>query len=234
MSTPVKPPVKSASRHQPKGLTLLHEDQETIVVIKPFGLLTIGTDHDKSRTVHAILNDYVRRGNPKSRHRAYVVHRLDRDTSGILVFAKNEGAKRFLQENWTDTEKQYLAVVHGRILPPEGTISGYLAENSALKVFTTPDPSKGKPARTEYRTLREARGVTLLEIKLLTGRKHQIRVHLADKGHPVLGDRKYGKGDDGHPWLALHAQSLTFTQPVTGERLTFSTPVPPYFVKIIG
>ena len=225
---------KGSSRHHPKGLTLLYEDQELLVIVKPFGLLTIGTAQDKSRTVHAILNDYVRKGNAKSRNRAFVVHRLDRDTSGILIFAKSEPAKQFLQENWGDTEKKYLAVVYGRLLPPEGTISSYLAENSALRVFSTPDPAKGKLSTTEYRTLREAKGSSLLEINLLTGRKHQIRVQLADKGHPVLGDRKYGRGGDGHPWLALHARSLSFTQPVTGAQLTFSTAVPDYFVTLVG
>ncbi len=227
-------PGKSGSRHQPKGLPVLFEDRDVIVIVKPFGLLTIGTDQDKTRTVHAILNDYVRKGNPKSRHRAYVVHRLDRDTSGVLIFAKSEQAKQTLQENWSHTEKKYLAIVHGRPLPPSGSISSYLAENGALRVFSTPDPAKGKLAETEYSTLREAKGLTLLSINLLTGRKHQIRVHLADKGYPVAGDKKYGKPADGYPWLALHAQSLTFTQPVTGERLTFSTPVPDYFVKLVG
>lgn len=225
---------KGGSRHQPKGLSLLYEDRDVIVIAKPFGLLTIGTEQDKSRTVHAILNDFIRKGDPKSRHRAYVVHRLDRDTSGILIFAKSEFAKKSLQEKWTETEKKYLAIVQGRLLPEEGCISSYLTENSALRVFSTQDAAKGKLAQTQYTTLREARGFSLLELTLLTGRKHQIRVHLSDKGHPIVGDKKYGRGGDGHQWLALHAQSLTFTHPVTGERLTFSTPVPDYFVKLMG
>ena len=225
---------KEISRHQPKGLVILYEDQDVIVIAKPVGLLTIGTARDKSRTVHAILNDYVRKGNPKSRHRVYVVHRLDRDTSGILIFAKNEPAKQYLQENWTETEKRYLAVVYGRLAPSEGTISSYLAENSALRVYSTPDPAKGKLSRTEYTTLQEARGFSLLALRLLTGRKHQIRVQLAEKGHPIVGDNKYGTSGDGNQRLALHAQSLTFTHPVTGERLTFSTPVPDYFARLLG
>jgi tRNA pseudouridine32 synthase/23S rRNA pseudouridine746 synthase/23S rRNA pseudouridine1911/1915/1917 synthase len=215
-------------------LTLLYEDQDVIVIAKPVGLLTIGTERDKSRTVHAILNDYVRKGNPKSRHRVYVVHRLDRDTSGVLIFAKSEATKQYLQEHWTETEKCYLAVVYGKLVPPAGTISSYLTENSALRVFSTPDPAAGKLAQTEYTTLRETRGFSLLAIKLLTGRKHQIRVHLSEKGHPIVGDTKYGKAGDGHPWLALHAQSLSFTHPGSGERLTFTTPVPDYFVKLLG
>lgn len=227
-------PTKKGGAGQPKGLTTLYEDQDVILIAKPFGLLTIGTARDKSRTVHAILNDYVRKGNPKSRHRVYVVHRLDRDTSGILIFAKNEPVKQSLQENWTETEKKYLAVVYGRLMPPEGTVSSYLAENNALRVYSTSDPARGKPAFTEYTTLQEAKGFSLLAIKLLTGRKHQIRVHLADKGHPIVGDRKYGKAGDGYQWLALHAQSLTFTHPVTKERLTFATAVPDYFIRLLG
>jgi tRNA pseudouridine32 synthase/23S rRNA pseudouridine746 synthase/23S rRNA pseudouridine1911/1915/1917 synthase len=223
-----------AAKHQPRGLQLLYEDRDVIVIAKPVGLLTIGTDHDKSRTVHAILNDYVRKGNPKSRQRVYVVHRLDRDTSGVLLFARSETVKQQLQEQWETTEKNYLAVVHGRLTPAEGTISSYLAENSALMVYSTPDPGAGKLARTEYRTLREAKGFSLLSLRLLTGRKHQIRVHLAEKGHPVVGDRKYGRAGYGHQWLALHAQSLTFTQPVSGKRLTCTTAMPDYFTRLLG
>jgi tRNA pseudouridine32 synthase / 23S rRNA pseudouridine746 synthase len=232
--SPMSDSGKGSSRHQPRGLKLLYEDRDILVIAKPFGLLTIGTAQDKSRTVHAILNDYVRKGNAKSRNRAFVVHRLDRDTSGILIFAKSEPVKLSLQENWPDTEKRYLAVVHGRLTPPEGMMESYLTENSALRVFSTLDPLKGKQAQTEYATLRVAKGFSLLSLKLLTGRKHQIRVHLADKGHPVVGDRKYGREGDGHPWLALHAQSLSFTQPMTGERLTFTTPIPDYFGTLLG
>ena len=220
--------------HQPKGLAILYEDRDVIVIDKPAGLLTMGTERDKTRTAHTILNDYIRKGNAKSRNRLYIVHRLDRDTSGILIFAKSEQAKQYLQENWTDTKKQYLAVVHGCLTPREGTISSYLAENSAYAVYSTPDSARGKLSRTEYRTLKEANGLSLLEINLLTGRKHQIRVHLSEKGHPIAGDKKYGKADDGYKWLALHAQSIIFTHPVTGKRLAFATEIPEYFVRLMG
>jgi tRNA pseudouridine32 synthase/23S rRNA pseudouridine746 synthase/23S rRNA pseudouridine1911/1915/1917 synthase len=124
-------------KHQPRGLPILHEDKDIIVVVKRAGLLTIGTDREKSRTAHYLLNDYVRKGNPKSRNRVYVVHRLDKDTSGILLFAKSEQTKKFLQDNWQHTEKHYLAIVHGQLTPKEGTISTYLAENKAQR-FTLP------------------------------------------------------------------------------------------------
>ena len=225
-----RPPAK----YQPKGLTVLHEDKDIIVVEKPCGLLTIGTDRDKVRTVHTILNEYVRKGDPRSRNRAYIVHRLDRETSGILILAKNEPAKMFLQEHWQETDKRYLTVVYGLLTPKAGTISSYLTENSAFKVYSTPDPAQGKLSHTEYTVLKETKGFSLLEIRLLTGRKHQIRVHMSEKGHPVVGDKKYGKGNDSYGTLALHARSISFTHPVNGKRLTFETGVPDFFTRLVG
>ena len=230
MSAAKRPP----SKHQPRGLTILHEDRDIIVVEKPCGLLTMGTDRDKSRTVHTLLNEYVRKGDPRSRNRVYIVHRLDRDTSGILILAKSETAKMYLQEHWQDTDKRYLTIVHGLLTPKAGTISSYLTENSAFTVYSTPDSAQGKLSHTEYTVLKEAKGFSLLEIHLLTGRKHQIRVHLSEKGHPVVGDRKYGKSNDAHGTLALHALSLSFTHPVSGKRLTFVTRIPDYFIRLVG
>ena len=230
MQTTKRPPTK----YQPKGLTLLYEDKEIIVIEKPCGLLTMGTERDKSRTAHSILNDYVRKGDPRSRNRIYIVHRLDRETSGILIFAKSETAKSYLQEHWQETEKHYLTIVYGSLTPKTGTISSYLTENSAFTVYSTPDPAAGKLSHTEYTTLKEAKGFSLLEIHLLTGRKHQIRVHLSEKGHPVVGDKKYGKGNDSYGILALHARSLSFTHPANGRRMTFETGIPEFFTRLVG
>lgn len=224
----------SSTKHGPKGVTLLYEDADLLVVDKPCGLLTMGTERDKSRTVHSILNDYVRKGNPKSRNRAYIVHRLDRDTSGVLLFAKTEQAKHFLQCDWDNTTKIYLTVVSGHLDPPQGTISSYLTENAAFTVYSTPDPGKGKLSQTAYRLVKESKGLSLLRIHLLTGRKHQIRVHLAEKGHPVLGDRKYGRGHAACPNLALHACSISFTHPVSGVPLSFQTAIPGLFTRLVG
>lgn len=221
-------------KHPPRGVTLLYEDAHLLVVEKPCGLLTMGTERDKARTVHAILNDYVRKGNPKSRERVYIVHRLDRETSGLLLFAKNEAAKLFLQSHWEETRKVYLTVVAGRVTPPQGTISSYLAENAALNVYSTPDPAQGKLSHTAYTLLKEARGLSLLQVTLLTGRKHQIRVHFAEKGHPVVGDPKYGPGQAGAAQLMLHAWALTFTHPVTGAQLGFTTALPERFTRLVG
>lgn len=223
-----------APKHRPKGVTLLYEDVDILVVDKPCGLLTMGTERDKSRTVHSILNDYVRRGNPKSRNRVYIVHRLDRDTSGILLFAKSESAKLALQTNWDDTSKLYLAVVFGQVSPQRGTISSYLAENAAFAVYSTSDPSQGKLAHTAYTLVKERNGLSLLQVHLLTGRKHQIRVHFVDQGHPLVGDRKYAQDRPAHAHLALHAWSLDFTHPTSGARLHFETEIPQRFTQLVG
>jgi tRNA pseudouridine32 synthase/23S rRNA pseudouridine746 synthase/23S rRNA pseudouridine1911/1915/1917 synthase len=222
-------------KHQPGGMTILHEDKEIIVVVKPAGLLTIGTERDKTRTAHYLLNDYVRKGDPKSRNRVYVVHRLDQDTSGILVFAKSEAAKIFLQEHWESCDKYYLAIVHGRLPAQAGVISTYLTENAAQRVYSTPDAGKGKLSSTEYKVLQESKkGFSLLEIHLLTGRKHQIRVHFAEIKHPVVGDRKYGNNDLIANRLALHARSLSFTHPFNGRHMTFDTGMPEDFVRLLA
>lgn len=218
----------------PKGLEIIFEDRDLLVVNKPAGLLTMATDDEKSRTAYFALTDYVRKGYVKSPNRIFIVHRLDRDTSGVLVFAKNEEAKINLQSQWQETRKRYIAVVHGRCEKQEETITSYLAENAAHAVYSTTDPAKGKLARTAYRVLRESKEFSLLEVDLLTGRKHQIRVHMADIGHPVAGDKRYGKGDKGHKRLALHAQSITFRHPFSGKELTFITAVPGYLYRLLG
>jgi RluA family pseudouridine synthase len=218
----------------PKGLVILYEDADILVVDKPPGLLTIATDKEKSRTAYFILTDYVRKGYAKSRKRIFIVHRLDRDTSGVLVFAKSEQAKFSLQGQWDSTKKKYLALVHGTCEKASDTISTYLVENAAHGVYSTSDTAKGKLSHTAYTVLKATEDFTLLEVDLLTGRKHQIRVHLAGIGHPVVGDRKYGKKNKAHKRLALHARSISFIHPISRERLTFETKVPAYFNRLIG
>jgi tRNA pseudouridine32 synthase/23S rRNA pseudouridine746 synthase/23S rRNA pseudouridine1911/1915/1917 synthase len=221
-------------KHRPGGLAILHEDRDIIVFDKPAGLLTISTEREKSRTAYFILTDYVRKGVAKSRNRIFIVHRLDRETSGILIFAKNEEAKFRLQDQWQDTKKQYLAVVHGRCEKAADTITTFLAENQARGVYTTSDVRKGKLSHTAYKVLKETRDFSLLEVDLLTGRKHQIRVHLAGIGHPVVGDERYGKEHKRYPRLALHARSISFKHPFTGETMTFEAKIPAFFNTLVG
>ena len=225
---------RSSKRHRPKGVILIHEDRDTLVVEKPPGLLTIGTDRVRSRTLYSKLTDYVRKGNCKSRERVFIVHRLDREASGILVFARHEQAKSCLQDQWQAVEKKYLAVVHGTVIPPAETITSYLVENHAHVVYATTNAAEGKLSRTAYRVLRQGKALSLLEIDLLTGRKHQIRVHLAQKGHPIVGDKKYGRTDRTHKRLALHATWLSFNHPSHCERVTFESKAPKYFSDLMG
>jgi RluA family pseudouridine synthase len=221
-------------RHLPKGLVILYEDSDILVVDKPSGLLTVGTASNKTRTAYYVLTDYVRKGCLKSRNRIFTIHRLDQWTSGVLVFAKSEEVKLQLQAQWKETEKKYLAVVHGRLDQKEGIITSYLAENNAFVVYSTTDATKGKLAHTAYKVLKETGQFSLLEVGLLTGRKNQIRVHLADKGHPVVGDRKYGKPKDVHNRLALHSKSISFKHPTTGRQVTFQTKLPAYFTQLLA
>ncbi|QAT18048.1 RNA pseudouridine synthase [Candidatus Velamenicoccus archaeovorus] len=217
-----------------KGIKIVYEDRDILVVDKPPKLLTMASNTEKERTAYHILTDYVRKGCAASRNRIFIVHRLDRDTSGIVIFAKNERAKNSLQQQWDQTEKKYLAVVYGSFPQKSGEITSYLAENAAHIVFSTRDRSIGKLSTTIYKTLKETKGFSLLEVDLATGRKNQIRVHFAEKGHPIVGDRKYGGRDAMHKRMALHAYSISFLHPWNGRRMILKTPVPAYFTELVG
>lgn len=216
-------------RYQPKGLSILYEDLDILVVDKVSGLLTISTEKVKENTAYYHLNEYVRKGIQKSKNRIFIVHRLDKDTSGVLVFAKNENAKRYLQEEWQRFKKTYYAVVNGILPEKEGIITSYLAENSIHRMYSVVDPAKGMLAKTAYKVVRESKLYSLLEIDLLTGRKNQIRVHFSEKGFPVVGDKKYGHKEKWIKRLALHAVSITIFHPTTKKEMTFSAKVPAYF-----
>ncbi len=221
-------------KFQPKGVTILYEDRDILVVDKVSGLLTVSTDKVRENTAYYILTDYVRRGIPKSRNRIFIVHRLDRDTSGVLVFAKTEQAKHYLQDQWQSFSKQYYAVVHGTFAAKEGVITSYLAENSVHKMYSVDDAERGKLAMTGYKVVRESNKFSLLEIDLLTGRKNQIRVHMAERGCPVAGDNAYGRKGMGIKRLALHAFSLTIAHPFSHQDMTFEAKVPGYFKTLMN
>jgi len=221
-------------RYQPRGLSILYEDHDILVANKRSGLLTVSTEKVRENTAYYLLNTYVRKGNQKSRNRVFIVHRLDRDTSGVIVFAKNENAKRFLQDEWHGFKKKYYAVVHGLLSKKEGVITSYLVENLAHKMYSVNDPEKGKFAKTGFKVMKESKKFSLLEVDLLTGRKNQIRVHFSEKGFPVAGDKKYGKKDKGIKRLTLHAASITILHPDTKEKMTFETTVPAYFKSLMN
>jgi len=220
-------------RYQPKGLEILYEDRDILVVDKVSGLLTVSTKKVRDNTAYRLLNEYIRKGNPKSRHRIFIVHRLDRDASGVIVFAKNENAQRFLQEEWQSFQKTYYVLIQGRLPEKEGIITSYLAENRAHKMYSVDNPKKGKLSKTGYKVLRESTEYSLLEIDLLTGRKNQIRVHLAEKGCPVVGDKKYGVRGKGIKRMTLHSASITIVHPYSKETVTFKTRVPAYFKSLM-
>lgn len=221
-------------KHQPKGLTILYEDQDIIVVNKISGLLTMGTENEKEKTAYFLLTDYVKKGNSRSRNRIFIVHRLDRDTSGVLVFAKNEHAKRYLQDNWKEFSKTYFAVVHGVLSEKEGVISSYLVENKIKRMFSVTDSEKGKFSKTGYKVIKESSKFSLLEINLFTGVKNQIRVHFSEKGHPVAGDKMYGQPDKGIKRLTLHSASLRIKHPYSKKAMTFKTAMPGYFETLLS
>lgn len=221
-------------RFHPKGLDIIYEDRDILVVDKVSGLLTVGNEKIKEKTAYYLLNNYVRKGNQKSRNRVFIVHRLDRDTSGIIVFAKSQTVKCYLQKEWPNFKKKYNAVIHGVLKEKEGVISSYLAENRVHKMYSVDNPKEGKLSKTGYKVIKESKEYSLLEIDLITGRKNQIRVHFSDKGHHIVGDKKYGIKEKGIKRLALHAASISIQHPHTKEKMVFKTNIPRYFKTFVN
>jgi len=214
------------------GLSIIYEDADLIVIDKEAGLLSVATDEEKEMTAYRQLTEHVRRHDAKSR--IFVVHRLDRDTSGVMMFAKNEAAQQKLQNEWKEavSERVYVAVVEGKVRKPEGTIKSWLKESKTLKMYSSPTPNEGQEAITHYKTLKTAATCSLLEIRLETGRKNQIRVHMQDMGNPVMGDKKYGAARNVLGRLGLHASILAFTHPVTHKNLRFESKIPTKFIRL--
>lgn len=209
---------------------LLYEDEHLICVSKPVGLLTMATETEKERTAYRQVTEYVRGQNPEGR--IFIVHRLDKETSGVLIFAKVETTKRTLQDNW-DTlvlRRGYQAVTDGVPKPPEGTVRSQLRETSAHSVYSV--RSGGKEAVTHYKVLRDNGDYALVDITIDTGRKNQIRVHLGDLGYPVAGDRKYGGRRNPIGRLCLHAHELILNHPVTGAELVLRAETPREFRRL--
>ena len=214
-------------------LRLVHEDDKVIVAEKPAGLLTMATSTERSRTAYALLRAYVKSKRPPET--IFIVHRLDREASGLVVFAKTHEAKEQLQSQFKQhtAGRTYNAVVEGRVNSDAFTIRSYLAENSAYRVYTTKRSKLGKLAITHVRVLRRGSRTTLVELRLETGRKHQIRVHLADAGHAIVGDKVYGTGSNPIKRLALHAVLLTFSHPGSGDAVQFESAYPKVFDSLV-
>ena len=216
-----------------QDLPIIFENEEFIVINKPSGLLTIPSDNEKGRTAYRMVNDYVQQ---KDKHnRVFVVHRLDEDTSGVLMFAKNPKIKDILQKNWNDIvlERGYYAIVEGKMPKQQDTLVNYLAENSLNLMYVTSDKIKGKKCLTQYKVLKSNEKYSLLDVNIDTGRKNQIRVQLGHIGHHVIGDDKYGEPSDPIKRLGLHAYKLKFVHPITKKIVEFKTEIPKEFSKII-
>ena len=212
------------------GVTILHEDNDLIVIEKEPGLLSIASEDEKHLTAYRQLTDYVRSVNPKNR--IFVVHRLDRDTSGVMVFAKNKEVQQTLQNSWTESvrERAYIALVEGAV-KKDGTVTSWLTENKTFMVYSSPRPNDGKKAITHYKVLQSNRNFSLLQVNLDTGRKNQIRVHMQDIGHPVVGDKKYGSRVNAIGRLGLHANAIELKHPTTGESMRFESKTPASFTR---
>jgi len=214
-----------------KKLDIIYEDKYIIVINKPSHMLTIGTNYEKEKTLYHEVLVYLQKKNKNNR--IFIVHRLDKDTSGLVIFAKDKEIKEQLQGNWDKVKRIYMAVVEGK-LQGSGTITSYLKENKALITYSTDDKVNGKLAITKYKTLKISKSYSLVEIEILTGRKNQIRVHMSDLKHPIMGDKKYGAKTNPLNKMALVATTLQLVHPKTKELLEFKIEIPKEFSKMFN
>ena len=222
-------PAVSIERH---GLKIIHLDDDIVVVEKAAGLLSMGSEGEKERTAHRILNERLKALTSSPSQQAFIVHRLDRETSGLMMFARTRAVQAALQQNWKNIAKKYLAVVEGVPAKAEGTLRDNLEESKSLRMHRV--DRGGELAITHYRVVRKGRHNSLIELTLETGRKNQIRVQMAGFGHPIVGDRKYGATTDPARRLALHSCELTFRHPVSGAPMNFQSPLPTRLMKILA
>ena len=226
-----KNPIKKKIRH---NLPIIFENDELIVINKPSKLLSVPSDNEKGSTAFRMVNDYLQQ---KDKHnRAYIVHRIDEDTSGVLMFAKNERIAHLLtdKDNWNQlvTKRGYYAVVEGVMENRSGTVKSYLKKNSQNMMYSSKKPGDGQLAITHYKVIKGNDKYTLLDVDIDSGRKNQIRVHMGDLGHYIIGDDKYGQPSNPIKRLGLHAYCLELRHPVSGKLLTFNAPMPKEFEEI--
>ena len=215
-------------------IEIVYEDDDVIVINKGYGLLSVGAQNAKKEdNAYDIIRNYVKEVDP--RNKLFIVHRLDRDTSGLMMFAKSAEAQETLRHNWNNMilERLYVAVLEGNLEQDSGYVKSRLTENSQYVVYSTDNPEEGRVAVTHYKVIDRGNNLTLAQFSLDTGRKNQIRVHASDLGHPISGDKKYGAKKSPLHRLALHAQTLRFAHPVTRKDMHFQTPIPPKFRMVL-
>ena len=217
---------------QYRGITIVYEDDHLIVIDKHAGVLSIAAPNQHSVTAYSMLSEHVKRRG--SVNKIFVVHRLDRETSGLMMFAKSEEVQEALQSDWHNivSERSYIAVVDGHVRDAEGTVTSYLRESKAMKVHSSQDPDRGQKAVTHYEVIKKGDHFSMLKVSLQSGKKNQVRVHMQDIGHPIIGDKKYGSKANPIGRLGLHAQVLAFRHPVSGEPMRFETAVPRKFSRL--
>lgn len=217
---------------QPQGLTIVFEDPDIIIIEKKQGLLSIATATEREETAYSILSNHVKKRDP--RNKVFILHRLDRETSGLMMFAKSEKVQQLMQKAWKETvlERTYIVVVEGLVNKKEGTVTSWLTESKTFMIYSSRTPNDGQKAITHYRVLKKNKHYSLLEVKLETGRKNQIRVHMKDIGHSVIGDKKYGATKNPIGRLGLHARVLAFKHPMTGEVVRYETDIPKGFLNL--
>ncbi len=232
MKVAVSQSKRNQSAFKSRYVKIVYEDRWLVVVEKNVGILSMAAGHS-SLNVKSVLDDYFRKSRQKCR--AHVVHRLDRDTSGLMVYAKDMETEQIFEHNWHDIvyDRRYVAIVSGEMMDDGGTIANWLKDNKAYITYSSPVDNGGKYAVTHFHVLDRTTEHSLVEYRLETGRKNQIRVHSADMGHPVCGDVKYGNGDDPLHRLCLHAYMLCFTHPITHERMEFQTQIPTAFKQVM-
>ncbi len=213
-----------------KKLDILYEDKFLIIVNKPANLLTISTDKEKDRTLYSYVYDYLKKKN--KRNKVFIVHRLDKDTSGIVMFAKDEIIKHHMQDNWDKIKRNYVAIVNGKVESKNGILKSYLNETKTHYTYSVKDKN-GKLAITEYEKILENKKYTMLSLNLKTGRKNQIRVQLADMGNSIVGDKKYGIKKDPIRRMALHANYMEFIHPKTKEKIVIDIDIPNSFINLV-
>lgn len=213
-------------------LDILFEDKYLIAVNKKSGLLTIASNKEKEKTLYNQVSEYVKKQHKSNK--IFVIHRLDKDTSGIVLFAKNYETKIKLQALWDKTTRKYIAIVEGKVKKDMGVIKNYIAETKTLHSYITEDKKKGKLAITEYKKIKENNQYTMLDVNILTGRKNQIRVHLSDLGNPIVGDKKYNAKKNPIRRMTLHAYKLEFIHPKTNKLIRIETKIPKQFEMLIN